>query len=264
MAKVFVGIAIAVMIATAVVGYLAHGNIVMLQDSLKKTKNELVNTKSTLRKVETDLKETTEKLTAALATVEDQKATIAKQKGEVDKATADLTKAMSDLEEKNKTLAALEAQMKEMETKLGPIKPEELVAKIKDLSDNNTKLQTEVAELKQVQETMNNRVRESEDKLTTANTEVKRYRDNVAKVGLTGKILAINPGWNFAVLSIGDKQGAAVGAVMIVMRGGEAIAKAKITSVEPATSIADIVPGSVRRGVTVQPGDTVLYEGQRK
>ncbi len=264
MAKVFVGIAIALMMATAVVGYLAHGNIVQLQDALKKRTNELANTKSTLRKTEADLKDTTEKLTAALATIEDQKAQIAKLKGDVDKLNTDLTKATTDLEEKTKTLASITTEMEKLKAEFGNVKPEELAAKIKDLSDSNTALLTQVAELKQVQETMNNRVKDADDKLATANTEVKRYRDNVAKTGLTGKILAINPGWNFVVLSIGDKQGAAVGAGMIVMRGGEAIAKAKITSVEPATSIADIIPGSVRRGVTVQPGDTVLYEGQRK
>ena len=264
MAKVFVGIAIAVMIATAVVGYLAHENIVALQDVLKKTKTELANTKSTLRKTEAELKDTTEKLTAALATIEDQKAQIAKLKGDLDKAAADLTKATTDLEEKTKTLADITEKLTKLEGLIGKTDPEALAAKITDLSNNNTKLQTEVAELKQVQETMSNRVKESDDKLATANTEVKRYRDNVAKTGLTGKILAVNPGWNFVVLSVGDKQGAAVGAGMIVMRGGEAIAKAKITSVEPATSIADIIPGSVRRGVTVQPGDTVLYEGPRK
>ena len=264
MAKVFVGIAIAVMIATAVVGYLAHGNIVALQDTLKKTKTELANTKTTLRKTEAELKDTTDKLTAALATIEDQKAQIAKLKGDLDKAAADLTKATTDLEEKTKTLADIQTQMEKLKADTGGSDPKELAIKIAELSNTNTKLQTEVAELKQVQETLNNRVRENDDKLVTANTEVKRYRDNVAKAGLTGKVLAVNPGWNFMVLSVGDKQGAAVGAIMVVMRGGEAIAKAKITSVEPATSIADIVPGSVRRGVTVQPGDTVLYEGQRK
>ena len=52
-------------------------------------------------------------------------------------------------------------------------------------------------------------------------------------------------------------------ATMLVVRGGEPIAKVRISSVEAATSIADILPGSVRRGVTVQPGDTVVFEGAR-
>ena len=36
-----------------------------------------------------------------------------------------------------------------------------------------------------------------------------------------------------------------------------------MTSVEPSTSIADVLPGTVRKGVSVQPGDTVIFEGAR-
>ena len=50
---------------------------------------------------------------------------------------------------------------------------------------------------------------------------------------------------------------------MVVTRGGEAIGKARISSVEPSTSIADLIPGSFRKGVSVQPGDVVVYEGSR-
>ena len=52
-------------------------------------------------------------------------------------------------------------------------------------------------------------------------------------------------------------------ATMLVLRGGEPIAKARISSVETSQSIADILPGSVRKGVTVQPGDNVVFEGTR-
>ena len=86
---------------------------------------------------------------------------------------------------------------------------------------------------------------------------------DIQRRGLTGRVLAVNGGWNFLVLSVGDKQGAVMNGTMIVLRGGEPIAKARITSVEASQSIADILPGSVRKGVTVQPGDTVVFEGTR-
>ena len=73
----------------------------------------------------------------------------------------------------------------------------------------------------------------------------------------------MNSGWNFVVLSVGDKQGVVINATLLVVRGNEPVARLRITSVEPSTSIADVLPGSVRRGVTVQPGDTVIFEGGR-
>jgi uncharacterized phage infection (PIP) family protein YhgE len=264
MPKVFLGIAIAVMIATAVIGYLAKGNIDKLQTVLKETKATLAQTISTLNKTKAELKDTQEKLAATEATVEEQKALIAKQKGEIETLQGDLQKVTMERDEQAKIVADIKSELDKLKAEFGDIKPEELVAKINQLSTDNTKLQTENAELKQVQITLNNRLKETDDKLASANTEIERYRKNIAKVGLSGKVLAVNPGWNFVVLSVGDKQGAAVGANMLVMRGGEPIAKAKITSVEPATSIADVVPGSVRRGITVQPGDQVIFEGQRQ
>jgi len=48
------------------------------------------------------------------------------------------------------------------------------------------------------------------------------------------------------------------------VRGNEPVARLRVTSVEPSTSIADVLPGSVRRGVSVQPGDTVIFEGGRE
>jgi hypothetical protein len=65
------------------------------------------------------------------------------------------------------------------------------------------------------------------------------------------------------VLSIGDKAGLKSGVQMIVVRGNQAIGKVRVTSVEPNTAIADVLPGSMARGQSVQAGDTVIYEGSR-
>ena len=45
------------------------------------------------------------------------------------------------------------------------------------------------------------------------------------------------------------------------MRGGTLIGKIRVSSVEPATAIGDIISSSLARGVQVQPGDTVIYAG---
>ena len=78
--------------------------------------------------------------------------------------------------------------------------------------------------------------------------------------GLEGRILAVNQAWNFVVLNLGDKNGVVGNAEMLIKRGDRLVGKARVTSVEPATSIADIVPSSVPHGESIQPGDTVIYQ----
>jgi len=78
---------------------------------------------------------------------------------------------------------------------------------------------------------------------------------------LRGTVLAVNAAYNFVVLNLGNRNGVEANAEMLVLREGSIIGKIRISSVEPATAIGDILGGSLARGVQVQPGDTVIYAG---
>ena len=79
--------------------------------------------------------------------------------------------------------------------------------------------------------------------------------------GVRGTVLAVNQSYNFVVLNLGGRQGVEANAEMIVLRGGTPIGRIRVSSVEPATAIGDIITSSLPRGVQVQPGDTVIYAG---
>lgn len=79
--------------------------------------------------------------------------------------------------------------------------------------------------------------------------------------GIRGKVLAVNRTHHFVVLNLGASQGVEVGTEMLVLRGRSRIGKIRISSVEPATAIGDIITDSLARGVQVQLGDTVIYAG---
>ena len=79
--------------------------------------------------------------------------------------------------------------------------------------------------------------------------------------GVRGTVLAVNQAYNFVVLSLGGRQGVEANSEMLVLRGGTLIGKIRVSSVEPATAIGDIISSSLARGVQVQPGDTVIYAG---
>jgi predicted RecA/RadA family phage recombinase len=79
--------------------------------------------------------------------------------------------------------------------------------------------------------------------------------------GIRGTVLAVNQAYNFVVLSLGARQGVEANSEMLVLRSGSFIGKIRISSVEPATAIGDIITSTLARGVQVQPGDTVVYAG---
>ena len=81
------------------------------------------------------------------------------------------------------------------------------------------------------------------------------------RTGVRGTVLAYNQVYNFVVLNLGARNGVESNSEMLVLREGTLIGKIRISSVEPATAIGDIIPSSLARGVQVQPGDTVIYGG---
>jgi hypothetical protein len=81
------------------------------------------------------------------------------------------------------------------------------------------------------------------------------------RAGVHGTVLAYNQAYNFVVLNLGARNGVEPNSEMLVLRDGTLIGKIRISSVEPATAIGDIMTNSLARGVQVQPGDSVIYAG---
>lgn len=88
-----------------------------------------------------------------------------------------------------------------------------------------------------------------------------RHREPSFHPSIRGTVLAVNRAYNFVVLNLGNRQGLEPNAEMLVLRDTTIIGKIRISSVEPATAIGDILGNSLARGVQVQPGDTVIYAG---
>ena len=100
-------------------------------------------------------------------------------------------------------------------------------------------------------------------------TETRRRRETVSgqressgrRAGVHGTVLAYNQAYNFVVLNLGARNGVESNSEMLVLRDGTLIGKIRISSVEPATAIGDIITNTLARGVQVQPGDSVIYAG---
>ena len=78
---------------------------------------------------------------------------------------------------------------------------------------------------------------------------------------MRGTVLVVNQAYNFVVLNLGGRNGVEPHSEMLIIRDGTFIGKIRISSVEPATAIGDIITSTLARGVQVQPGDIVIYAG---
>ena len=134
--------------------------------------------------------------------------------------------------------------------------PAELQAQLED-----AKKQLDAAEREKV--LLSDKMKVTQDRSTQLETEKKHYRPapSSSSPGIRGTVLAVNQAYNFVVLSLGARQGVEANSEMLVLRGGSFIGKIRISSVEPATAIGDIITSTLARGVQVQPGDTVVYAG---
>jgi cell shape-determining protein MreC len=90
---------------------------------------------------------------------------------------------------------------------------------------------------------------------------VQRESGSSHRAGVHGTVLAYNQAYNFVVLNLGARNGVEPNSELLVLRDGTLIGKIRISSVEPATAIGDIITNSLARGVQVQPGDNVIYAG---
>jgi hypothetical protein len=144
--------------------------------------------------------------------------------------------------------AALQSQVDDLRRQLdGAEKEKELLAeKLQDA-------QQRPAQVKEAPKTETRKRRET--------ASVQREGSSGRRAGVHGTVLAYNQAYNFVVLNLGARNGVESNSEMLVLRDGTLIGKIRISSVEPATAIGDIISNSLARGVQVQPGDSVIYAG---
>jgi hypothetical protein len=63
------------------------------------------------------------------------------------------------------------------------------------------------------------------------------------RADLHGKIIVVDPKWDFVVLNIGEDQGVKPEGELLVSREGKLVAKVIVRTVEKDRSIANLVPG---------------------
>jgi type II secretory pathway component PulC len=185
-----------------------------------KTKTELAKTKGELKQTQQDLADTKDERDKAVARAETQSK-------RADELSDKLTKVTADRDDAQNSLAAYKAT---------ELSPDQVITLSKNLKAAQAEIQVVNGEKVVLLHTIS--------RLTN---ELAKYigPDEVVKLraDLRGKIIVVDPKWDFVVLDIGEDQGVISEGELLVSRQGKLVGKVIVRSVEKNRSIANLVPG---------------------
>jgi len=202
-------------------------------------KNALVETRSQLEKIQVDLTTSREALIEAQKLRDSAVTRVEAQGKRANELSDKLAKAVQERDDARNLLATYVT---------AGITPDQVAKLSKSLKDANAKIMILNAE-KAVLARELARIADRLPCIVEGDTKMHS--------GLVGKIVVVDPKWNFVVLNIGDDQGALEDGELLVSRDGKLVAKVVIRSVQKDRCIADVVPGwklgEMFEGDTVTP-----------
>ncbi len=197
------------------------------RDGWHATQTELAQTKKVLVKTQGDLKQTQQDLADTQADRDKAVANLLAQQKRADQLSDKLAKTTQERDDAQNNLAAYTA------TGLTAEQVGRLNRTLKDTQDLVDVANQEKAVLQHAVARLQSRL----DRYEGTNTDV------VLRADLKGKIVAVDPKWDFVVLDIGDNQGVLQDGELLVSRDGKLVAKVIVRTVEKDRCIANIVPG---------------------
>jgi hypothetical protein len=198
-----------------------HTNLTQTQGTLAKTQKDLENTK-------TDLAQTKQQLDDAKTARKKAEDTAAAQTKIATDLSDKLAKAIQDRDAAQADLAAYKA------TGRSPEEIAKLVLLIKQDQDAIDAINGEKAVLIRTVARLNNEL----DKYIGKGENIVKLRAD-----LKGKVVVVDPKWDFVVLDIGDEQGVLQDGELLVSRDGKLVAKVIVRTVEKDRSVANVMPG---------------------
>lgn len=199
-----------------------------------KTKKTLKETQTTLASTQKTLEQTKGELASANASVDELTKKNTDLTAKLDKTTSDRDEAQQQLEQWRQ-LGVTPEQVKGIQSDLASTKKAKAA-----LMGENKLLAAKVNEWE-----------------TRWDNYFPNDKPVLLPTGLRGKILAVDPKYNFVVLNIGQDQGAKERGILMVDRDGKLLGKVRIKSVSKDECVANILPDWQRGSIT--EGDEVLY-----
>jgi vacuolar-type H+-ATPase subunit I/STV1 len=249
---------IRISLIVAIIGGLAVGgvNFFLIKDKVNRTIEERDKEKDAHKKAQ-DLADATKK-------------TLDKTKNDLDKTVTELA---STKQQRDEAVAKAEEQIKRADSVAAELKKTQ--ADLKVAGDKNAAWDSLGIPIETIRATLAsiNKLRLENEavhaenmvldrKVNKLNDDLDRILGKVTEValpeGLSGKVLAVDPKYDFVVLNIGEKDGVRQRGHMLVHHNGKLVAKLEITdSIMNDRCIANVMPGWKKSDVT--EGDEVFY-----
>jgi len=256
--KPLLAISVSLLLISAVFGVLNGGKAKALRTDVAAAKNQRDTTERQRQAAEKGIRNRETKVAGELAKVSENESRIASAEAELVKIQTEKSDLQGKLQANEAQIAELQKHIDEMnKNSANPNPGAPSVAELQAQLDDARK-QLEGAEHEET--FLAGKLGPTRERSRGPEVMVQR-REASFHPSVRGTVLAVNQAYNFVVLNLGNRQGLEPNAEMLVLRESTIIGKIRISSVEPATAIGDILGNSLARGVQVQPGDTVIYAG---
>jgi hypothetical protein len=268
MIRILLFATIALSLASASLTFLTRQKAEELAGNLKSTSQTVTETKSNASKLKEENK-------TAQARIEELSKSTEEQKTQADKIASNLkeieakgTKLEAEVAEKEKKVESLTRQLEEAVAAAKPTTPmpdpaqEQKVAKLtEDLEKIRQSADAEQKRLMQKAVELEGKVAQ-----LTAKNKASNGGDSAGggvggtgnKKAVTGTVVAVNEGWNFVVVDLGDKNGVTPETQLAVQRKGKVVANLKVTEVRPKHVSAGVEYAEGTSKDKVLLGDTVV------
>jgi hypothetical protein len=258
MAKILISLSLLFLTLSAVFGVLNTNKARDLRQAMDQSRLAAASLPRTPAAHEKGLEANKTNLAAANAKSAAIESKVASAEAELIKSKTEKADLQAKLQAKQKELAEVQKRLEESGSK--EVLPDTLpMPGAGDLQAQLEDTRRQLDNAEREKQLLSDKIRTTQDR----STEIPRKRavTTSRNPGLRGTVLAVNQAYNFVVLNLGGRQGVEANSEMLALRGGVLIGKIRVSSVEPATAIGDIITNSLARGVQVQPGDVVIYAG---
>jgi hypothetical protein len=256
--KPLLAISVSLLLISVVLGVLNGGKAKALRNDVAAAKNQRETAERQRRVAEKSVRDGATKVAGELAKVSENESRIASAEAELVKIQTEKSDLQGKLQANEAQIAELQKHIDEMNKNWANPNPGAPSAAELQAQLDDARKQLEGAEHEKT--FIAERLGPTREQPRGPEVMVQR-REPSFHPSVRGTVLAVNQAYNFVVLNLGNRQGLEPNAEMLVLRETTIIGKIRISSVEPATAIGDILGNSLARGVQVQPGDTVIYAG---
>ena len=261
--KNVIGASVLLLLLAAIFGALNVTKTRTLRNDVANTQSQRDAAERRRASQEKEIKERELKVVADTAKAAETENRAASAQVELAKVEAERAEAQAKAHANETEISNLQKRIDEMTAKTSS-NPNPGAPSVAELQAQLEEARKELEAAEREKIVLSEKTRGTQDRTASAtiDTTTTKRRDAPAnRPGIRGTVLAVNLAYNFVVLNLGGRQGVEPNAEMLVLRGGSLIAKIRVSSVEPATAICDILTNSLARGVQVQPGDIVIYAG---